>query len=135
MLLGLNHITVTVNCLDESLEFYCNVLGFTLHAKWNAGAYLSCANVWYCLSLGKSEPSKDYTHIAFTLDESNLQYLEERLQQNNINKWQDNISEGSSLYILDPNGHKLEIHVGNLQTRLESLKAMPYDGLKIYNNK
>lgn len=135
MLLGLNHITVTVNCLDESLEFYCNVLGFTLHARWNSGAYLSCADVWYCLSLGKSEPSKDYTHIAFTLDESNLQNLEERLQQNNINKWQENISEGSSLYILDPNGHKLEIHVGNLQTRLESLKAMPYDGLRIYNNK
>lgn len=133
MLLGLNHITVTVTCLDESLKFYCDVLGFTLHAKWNSGAYLSCSDMWYCLSVGNPEPSKDYTHIAFTIDESNFELMEEKLQQNKAKLWKENSSEGLSMYILDPNKHKLEIHVGNLQSRLESLKTMSYDGLVVYN--
>ena len=40
-----------------------------------------------------------------------------------------NHSEGRSLYVLDPDGHKLEIHVGTLADRLESLKRKPYAGL------
>jgi len=40
-----------------------------------------------------------------------------------------NKSEGQSLYILDTDGHKLEIHVGDLKSRLKSLKIRPYKNL------
>jgi hypothetical protein len=39
--------------------------------------------------------------------------------------FKDNTSPGSSLYFLDPDGHKLEIHVGDWHNRIEAKKAQP----------
>jgi hypothetical protein len=36
--------------------------------------------------------------------------------------FKESFSEGDSLYFLDPDGHKLEIHVGNWQSRIEAKK-------------
>ncbi|MCC2644778.1 MAG: fosA, partial [Burkholderiales bacterium] len=36
-----------------------------------------------------------------------------------------NYSEGESLYFLDPDGHKLEIHIGSWQSRIENKKQDP----------
>ncbi len=49
-----------------------------------------------------------------------------------MKKLQDNSSEGDSLYILDPDGHKLELHVGDLESRLASMKAEPFDDMKLF---
>lgn len=125
MIRGLNHITLAVSNLDESLDFYTRILGFKGHVKWDGGVYLSLGDIWLCLSLDTPSPSTDYTHIAFDIDEVNFKNFEKIIVQNDIKLWKKNTSEGKSLYILDPNGNKLEIHVGNLQTRLESFKQKP----------
>ena len=51
MLSGLNHLTLAVSQLVPSVAFYQQLLGMTLHARWDSGAYLSCGDLWLCLSL------------------------------------------------------------------------------------
>ena len=62
MLLGLNHITFAVRDIERSMVFYRDVLGGTLHARWDGGAYLVIGDCWLCLSLDPSaSPAKGYS--------------------------------------------------------------------------
>jgi len=126
MIKGLNHITIAVSDLDRSVEFYKNTLGLEVHVVWEQGAYLSAGDLWYCLSVDMPCEKSDYTHFAFTVDSDMFQSYCENLLSKGVIQWKENSSEGDSMYFLDPDGHKLEIHVGNLQSRLQSLRAKPY---------
>ena len=130
MLDGLNHITITVKDLEKSLEFYTSVLGMKPIVKWQKGAYLTLGDLWFCLSSGEPLPSGDYSHIALNVVEPNFSHIEKKLLNSGAQVWKENISEGNSLYFLDPNGHKLEVHVGNLDSRLLALKKNPREGLE-----
>ncbi|MCC2616486.1 fosfomycin resistance glutathione transferase [Aestuariibacter halophilus] len=127
---GLNHLTLTVSNLDRALTFYTQVLGFKPHARWDNGAYLSQDSLWLCLSKGTSQPAKDYSHIALSVTAEGFELQCNKLRLANAPQWQDNSSEGQSYYFLDPDGHKLEIHVGDLQSRLQSLRTASYAGLQ-----
>jgi hypothetical protein len=81
-----------------------------------------------CLTLdpeARTASLPEYTHTAFTVSTPEFSRLVEQLQKAQVICWQDNRSPGASFYFLDPDGHKLEIHVSNLEDRLRSLKANP----------
>ena len=123
---GVNHITLAVKNISRSVEFYQNVLGLTLRKTFKAGAYLEAGDMWICLSLDKNarnDVHADYTHIAFDVSVEDFENMKIQLQNNAVIKWKENSSEGQSFYFLDPDGHKLEIHVGNLETRLVYMEA------------
>lgn len=130
MLTGLNHITIAVNNLDRSLSFYTERLGLKPYVRWDKGAYLSLGDIWFCLSCDKAKPSQDYSHIAFSIAAADFDTMCVKLRAMNIVEWQQNHSEGCSLYILDPDGHKLEIHCGSLASRLAYLKTHPLKGIR-----
>ena len=129
MLTGLNHITLAVSDLESSFTFYIEVLGFKPHVRWDAGAYLSLGELWLCLSCDNAIPSQDYSHIALSCGEQNFKAVVTQLRDAKVIEWKQNTSEGNSIYFLDPDGHKLEVHCGNLQSRLASLVEKPYNGL------
>jgi glutathione S-transferase len=132
MLTGLNHLTLAVRNLEPSVDFYRQVLGFELHARWDAGAYLSLGGLWLCLSLAPLKtavPAHDYTHYAFSIAQEHFTAFLQRLRDRDVEQWQQNRSEGDSLYFLDPDGHKLEAHVGDLASRLAKCRAQPYAGM------
>ncbi|WP_346837275.1 fosfomycin resistance glutathione transferase [Microbulbifer sp. SAOS-129_SWC] len=132
MLAGLNHITIAVSDLEKSFYFYVSILGMKPEVKWDAGAYLSVGKLWICLSLDKASPARDYSHIAFDVSTSEFDSYCAQLLSAGVETWKENASEGDSLYILDPDGHKLEIHVGSLESRLEALQSVSYKGLRWY---
>lgn len=137
MLTGLNHLTLAVTDLNRSVAFYQNLLQLRLDATWDTGAYLSLPGLWLCLShdpLRNAEPAADYTHYAFTLSAADFLPFVERLRSASVKEWRDNRSEGASFYFLDPDGHKLEVHVGDLASRLNACRQKPYAGMKFFDD-
>ena len=129
--LGLNHLTLAVANLDASLHFYVELLGAQAKVRWAKGAYLCLGDVWLCLSVSSEKmATSGYTHYAFSVAAEHFAPLREALLANGVREWQANTSEGDSFYFLDPDGHQLELHVGDLDSRLASLKRTPYDGLQ-----
>ena len=127
---GLNHVTLAVQQLARSISFYVQVLGLRPLARWSRGAYLSAGEDWValiedqrCLGAGPA----DYTHIAFTVDAGQFEELSRRIIDSGATIWQENQSEGPSLYFLDPDGHRLEIHVTDLAARLHHARLFPWD--------
>lgn len=135
MLSGFNHLTLAVTDVPRSVSFYHDLLCLQLDATWDHGAYLSLPGLWLCLSLDplrSTNAAVDYTHYAFTVDAADFTALVERLRAAGVREWRDNRSEGASFYFLDPDGHKLEAHVGDLASRLQACRAKPYAGMKFY---
>ena len=75
----------------------------------------------------------EYTYIAFSIDADEFKKFCDRLLALDIKTWQENTSEGNSLYLLDPDGHKLELHVSDLWTRLEATKKNPYKDMEFFD--
>ncbi|MDP2699486.1 VOC family protein [Thalassospira sp.] len=134
MIRGLNHLTLAVWDLERSFGFYTAVLDARPLMRWNTGAYLLLGDIWLCLSLADDapKPAQNYTHIALDVAPDAFATLAERLRAGNIPEWQDNKSEGASLYFLDPDGHRLEIHSGDWQSRLAQYRIHPPAGAVFY---
>lgn len=121
MISEINHLTLAVSDIDRSFSFYHNILGFKPLCRWHAGAYFMVGELWLCLSLDQdtlTNKHSDYTHYAFSIKQEDYQYWYERLNKAGCILFKENNSEGDSLYFLDPDGHKLELHIGNWQSRL-----------------
>lgn len=136
MITGLNHLTLSVSDLQQSFDFYTQVLGCQPIALWNRGAYLLAGDLWLCLSLDRNtrtSPSEEYTHVAFSVAGENFKTYCDRLINLGVKSWQANTSEGDSFYLLDPDGHKLELHVGNWRSRIQATKKAPYANMEFFD--
>lgn len=132
MLTGLNHLTIAVHDVEKSFNFYVDILGFIPKAKWNQGAYLLLGDLWLCLSLDIVVISKNYTHYAFGIPPNQFEAFKTHLRSFKVIEWKDNKSEGNSIYFLDPDEHKLEVHDGNLTSRLDACKLNPYTNMEFF---
>jgi len=130
MITGINHLTLSVRDVDRSFRFYVDTLGLKPLARWRRGAYLLAGDLWLCLTLDertRSSALPEYSHIALSVSGPRFNDMAERIRITGAAIWQDNRSEGLSLYFLDPDGHKLEIHAGDWRTRLAAMKKDPWE--------
>lgn len=136
MLTGLNHLTLATADLERSFAFYTDVLGCRPAARWDTGAYLALGDLWLCLSLDPQrtqERQPDYTHYAFSIGQEEIAPFRARVLAAGAVEWRRNRSEGDSFYFLDPDGHQLEAHVGDLASRLAACRAAPYAGMRFFD--
>ncbi len=132
MITGLNHITLAVQNIERSFAFYRDILGLKPLAKWERGAYflvgeqddqLPGSGFWFCLNVDPQRQAQPcYTHYAFSVSEDDFKKIEAKIIASGATVFKENTSPGTSLYFLDPDGHKLEIHVGTFRDRITAKK-------------
>jgi len=133
-ILGPSHLTLAVRNIQRAFDFYVGILDCRPVARWPVGAYLTAGDFWLALVEDKetrSRPLPEYTHFAFQVSAEAFAVLAEKIRQSGTEIFQENETEGESLYFLDPDGHKLEIHVGDLQSRLDHARRHPWPGLEV----
>ncbi len=124
MIAGMNHITLACQDIEVSFAFYKNVLGLKPIVKWEKGAYFLVGEFWFCLNVDENrEANACYTHYAFDVTVEAFDEMSQKIIISGATLFKDNTSPGKSLYFLDPDGHKLEIHVGSWQSRVQAKKA------------
>jgi catechol 2,3-dioxygenase-like lactoylglutathione lyase family enzyme len=94
--------------------------------------YLCLGNLWFCLSADSVASLEDYTHYAFSIRSEDFDVFANRLKTSGVTAWKINKSEGKSIYFLDPDGHKLEIHDGDLDSRLSECRKHPYGKMEFF---
>jgi catechol 2,3-dioxygenase-like lactoylglutathione lyase family enzyme len=120
MITGLNHITLAVGDLGRSVAFYADFLGFSLKMRGPSSAYLEAGTLWLALVVDanvRRSPLPEYTHIAFSVSAGEFADLTQTLIRAEVRCWQTS-ERDNSFYFLDPDGHKLELHSGDLRSRL-----------------
>jgi catechol 2,3-dioxygenase-like lactoylglutathione lyase family enzyme len=124
-----------VSDLERSLDFYTGVLGLSPVARWAGGAYLLAGEEWITLIVDpavRRASRPDYTHAAFTVTPEDFKEASRRVVEAGTRLWQEDESEGASLYFLDPDGHRLELHASDLASRLHADRAKPPPGMEFY---
>ena len=126
MITGMNHVTLAVRDIQKSFLFYGDVLGLKPLCLWDKGAYFLVRDFWFCLNVDdKQAPNPCYTHYAFSVSSNDFASMSRRITDSGTTIFKDNTSPGDSLYFFDPDQHKLEIHVGDWQTRVAVKKENP----------
>lgn len=126
MITGMNHITLTVKDIEISFYFYKDVLGLKPLCRWDKGAYFLAGDFWFCLNVDiNRKPTNCYTHYAFCVSRKDFNALSQNIEKSGSYIFKENISPGDSLYFLDPDGHKIEIHTENWKNRIAAKKETP----------
>jgi len=99
--LGINHVVLEVDDLDQALEFYSALFEFTLRGKSEHNAFIDLGDQFIQLTLGRTQVADTKRHFGFVVDDREaVKRAMDRLGIRSIN---------DRMNILDPWGNRIEI--------------------------
>lgn len=84
-------------------------------------------DLWFVLMQGEPLAERTYNHVALSVEDAELDELEQRLRQIGIEVLPGRPrvdGEGRSLYFYDYDNHLFELHSGTLAQRLASYRSL-----------
>jgi fosfomycin resistance protein FosX len=130
---GISHITFVVKDLERTATFFSDGLGavevYDSQAKNFSLArekFFTLCGIWFAVMEGEPPSARTYEHLAFKIDDADLEGFEARLRAigAEVKPPRPRVpGEGRSLYFYDFDNHLFELHTGTLEKRLESYAA------------
>ena len=126
---GLSHITFIVQDLERTAAFLETV--FEAEEVYSSGEatfsvsrekFFLIGGVWIAIMEGDPLPEPTYNHVAFKVEEADLDALEARVRALGLELREGRSrveGEGRSLYFHDYDNHLFELHTGILDERLK----------------
>jgi fosfomycin resistance protein FosX len=126
---GLSHMTFIVRDLERMTEILTAV--FDAREVYSSGEktfstarekFFQVGDLWIAIMEGEPLPSRTYNHVAFKIQESELEAYEAKIKALGleIRRPRPRVEgEGRSIYFYDDDNHLFELHAGTLAERLE----------------
>ncbi len=109
---GLDHVALTVRDPKRSLEWYQRVLGMEQRYQhvWSGphDPIMACSGET-CLALFPPDHVIAMRHFALRLDRRNFEHAQVELAQQNIPFSFEDHTIAHSIYVFDPDGHRVEL--------------------------
>jgi catechol 2,3-dioxygenase-like lactoylglutathione lyase family enzyme len=99
--LGINHVVLEVDDLDQALEFYGELFEFTLRGRSDHNAFIDLGDQFIQLTLGRTQVPDSKRHFGLVVDDRDL--VRSAMEKAGIR------SINERLNILDPWGNRIEI--------------------------
>jgi lactoylglutathione lyase len=68
-LVGLNHIALEVDDIDEALEFYRRIFEFELRGRGGRMAFIDMGDQFIALAAGRTQPPDSHRHFGLVVDD------------------------------------------------------------------
>ena len=128
MITGLSHITFIAKDLARSTLFFEKIFGAEeIYSSGDKSFSLSkekfflIRGLWICIMEGDSLTERSYNHIAFQIQENEVDDYMNRIIDLGLEIKPERprvVGEGRSIYFYDFDNHLFELHTGTLDERL-----------------
>ncbi|WP_430514199.1 FosX/FosE/FosI family fosfomycin resistance hydrolase [Pannonibacter phragmitetus] len=125
---GVSHMTFICRDITKMARILTEVLGLNeVYCSRGAGFSLSAekffvsGDIWIAVMQGESLPERSYNHIAFKVDDAEIEPAMERIRSLGLDVRPPRpriAGEGRSVYFYDEDNHLFELHSGTLEERL-----------------